>query len=169
MRAVTIVPGKAGSRRLDDIGEPAGEQGTLLVRALAVGVCGTDRELIAGDYGEAPQGSERLVLGHESLGRVMDAPTDSGFSRGDLVVGIVRRPDPVPCVNCAVGEWDMCRNGLYTECGIKGRHGFMRQRFRLAPEFTVKVDARLGIAAVLMEPTSVVAKAWEHIERIGQR
>jgi hypothetical protein len=36
-------------------------------------------------------------------------------------VGIVRRPDPVPCPNCAVGEWDMCRNGQYTERGIKER------------------------------------------------
>src|SRR3954464_8830211 len=169
MRAVTIVPGKAGSQRRDDIGEPAGEQGTLLVRALAVGVCGTDRELIDGDYGEAPPGAERLVIGHESLGRVIEAPPESGFRTGDMVVGIVRHPDPVPCVNCALGEWDMCRNGRYTERGIKQADGFAAERWTNKPDFTIKVNPALGHAAVLLEPASILAKAWEHIERIGRR
>ena len=169
MRGVTIVPGKAGSQRLDDIAEPAGEQGSLLVRALAVGVCGTDRELIDGDYGEAPPGAERLVLGHESLGRVIEAPSESGFRTGDIVVGIVRHPDPVPCVNCALGEWDMCRNGRYTERGIKQADGFAAERWRNEPDFTIKVNPALGLAAVLLEPASILAKAWEHIERIGRR
>lgn len=26
--------------------------------------------------------------------------------------GIVRRPDPVPCANCGVGEWGMCRPSI---------------------------------------------------------
>ena len=88
---------------------------------------------------------------------------------GDLVVGIVRRPDPVPCPNCAIGEWDMCRNGRYTERGIKGRNGYASERYRIRPEFTVKLDAGLDRVGVLLEPTSVVAKAWEHVERIGHR
>ena len=124
MQAVTLTPGKAGSQRLDGIPEPAAAQGSILVRALAVGVCGTDRELIDGVYGEAAPGHERLVLGHESLGRVISAPPHSGFMIGDMVVGIVRHPDPVPCPNCALGEWDMCRNGRYTEHGIKEVDGF---------------------------------------------
>jgi glucose 1-dehydrogenase len=169
MRAVTIVPGQAGSQRLDEIREPAREQAALLVRALAVGVCGTDRELIDGDYGEAPPGAERLVIGHESLGRVIEAPADSGFRTGDMVVGIVRHPDPVPCVNCALGEWDMCKNGLYTERGIKQANGFAAERWINKPEFTIKVNPALGLAAVLLEPASILAKAWEHIERIGRR
>ena len=169
MRAVTIEPGKAGSQRLDEIAEPRPEQGAILVRALAVGVCGTDRELIDGDYGEAPPGAKRLVLGHESLGRVMEAPADSGFRTGDIVVGIVRHPDPVPCVSCALGEWDMCRNGRYTERGIKHADGFAAEHWRNSPEFTIKVNPALGLAAVLLEPASILAKAWEHIERIGRR
>ena len=169
MRAVTISPGRPGSLRLDDIAEPPEEQGSVLVRALAVGVCGTDRELVEGLYGEAQPGRERLVLGHESLGRVISAPRDSGFLAGDMVVGIVRHPDPVPCANCALGEWDMCRNGLYTERGIKQAEGFCAEQWRSAPEFTVKVAPALGIAGVLLEPASVLAKAWEHIERIGRR
>ncbi len=139
------------------------------VRILAVGVCGTDAEIVRGDYGTAPPGRDRLVLGHESLGRVLEAPPASGLSSGDLVVGIVRRPDPLPCPNCAVGEWDMCRNGGYTERGIKGLDGYCSERYRIAPEFAVPVDPALGPLGVLLEPASVVAKAWEQVERIGRR
>jgi glucose 1-dehydrogenase len=169
MRALTIEAGRAGSLCLDDIAEPAREQGSFLVKTLAVGVCGTDRELIEGHYGEAPKGEKRLVLGHESLGRVIETPPQGGLSRGDLVVGIVRHPDPVPCPNCAIGEWDMCRNGQYTERGIKGLHGFCSEIFSSEKEFLVKVDPSLGLAAVLLEPASVLAKAWEHIDHIGRR
>ena len=169
MRAITVLPGQVNSARLDNVPEPVAVDGSLLVRTLALGVCGTDREIVAGQYGAAPAGQDRLILGHESLGRVEAAPADCGFIPGDHVVGIVRQPDPVPCPSCAAGEWDMCRNGRYTEHGIKERHGFGAERFCLAPEFAVKVDRTLGLAAVLLEPTSVVAKAWDHVERIGRR
>ncbi len=169
MRALTIVPGQRGTARLDDVTEPAATEGPILVQTLAIGVCGTDRELIEGLYGWAPPGRDRLVIGHESLGRVVEAPPDSGVAPGDLVAGIVRRPDPVPCANCAVGEWDMCRNGRYTECGIKERDGFCRDRFRLESGFAVKIDPALTRVGMLMEPASILAKAWEHVDRIGER
>jgi threonine dehydrogenase-like Zn-dependent dehydrogenase len=63
----------------------------------------------------------------------------------------------------------MCRNGLYTERGIKERHGFGAERFRIEPDFAVKVDPRLGVLGVLLEPASILAKAWDHTERIGRR
>jgi threonine dehydrogenase-like Zn-dependent dehydrogenase len=169
MRALTVLPGTADSLRLDDVPEPESTNGCLVVRALALGICGTDREIVAGQYGTAPPGHERLVLGHESLGRVEQAPPASGFAAGDLVVGIVRQPDPVPCPNCAVGEWDMCRNGRYTEHGIKELDGFGAEYWSIEPDFAVKVDPTLGDVGVLLEPASVVAKAWEHTERIGCR
>ena len=122
-----------------------------------------------GDYGEAPPGAERLVLGHESLGRVAEAPDGCGFEPGDLVVGIVRRPDPVPCPSCAAGEWDFCRNGRYTERGIKGLHGYGSERWRIEPEFAVRLDPGLGALGVLIEPTTIVAKAWEQIDRVLAR
>jgi threonine dehydrogenase-like Zn-dependent dehydrogenase len=152
-----------------EIPDPPLEDGSILVETAAVGVCGTDGEILSGQYGEAPEGEERLVLGHESIGRVREAPPGCGLSPGDWVAGIVRRPDPVPCSSCAAGEWDMCRNGLFTERGIKGRHGFASQRFRIEPEFAVRVDPALGAIGVLLEPASIVAKAWEHIEHIGSR
>ncbi|MDQ3680788.1 MAG: glucose 1-dehydrogenase [Actinomycetota bacterium] len=169
MRALTVIPGQPGSVALEEVDEPAPDDGPVLVQGLAVGVCGTDAELVAGASGEAPAGSERLILGHESLGRVLDAPGSSGLERGDLVAGIVRRPDPLPCPACGAGEWDMCSNGRYTERGIKGRHGYGSERWRVEPAFAVRVDPALEPVGMLLEPTSVVAKAWEHIERIGAR
>jgi threonine dehydrogenase-like Zn-dependent dehydrogenase len=169
MRALTITPGVPNSARLDDVPAPSPSEGPVLVQTLAVGVCGTDMELVSGRFGAAPAGQDRLILGHESLGRVLDAPAGSGLSPGDLVAGIVRRPDPDPCPACEAGEWDFCRDGRFTEHGIVGRHGFAVERFRSDPGFLVKVDPRLGPLGVLLEPASVVAKAWEQIERIAAR
>jgi glucose 1-dehydrogenase len=169
MRALTVAPGVADSAQVENIADPPAADGAVLVRTIALGVCGTDREIVSGHYGRAPPGQKRLVIGHESLGKVEEAPAGSGVEAGDLVVGIVRRPDPVPCPACVVGEWDMCRNGRYTERGIKERNGFGSEFFRIEPEFLVKVDAALGIAGVLLEPTSVVAKAWDHTKHIGER
>ena len=169
MKAITVKPGTALSLAIEDRAEPAPDASTLLVQMLALGICGTDREIIAGDYGWAPPDRERLVLGHESLARVLEAPEGSAFARDDLVVGIVRRPDPVPCVACGMGEWDMCRNGQYTEHGIKSVDGFGAERLRIVPEAVVKVAPALGMLGVLLEPASVLAKAWDHIDRIGHR
>jgi glucose 1-dehydrogenase len=166
---MTVVPGHAGSARLEDVPEPSAEEGSVLVHALALGTCGTDREIAAGHYGFAPKDETRLILGHESLGTVQSAPKGCGFEPGDLVVGIVRRPDPVPCSACAAGDWDMCHNGRYTERGIKERHGYGVERFRIEPDFTVKIDRDLGLLGVLMEPASILAKAWEHVMLIGKR
>ncbi|WP_457945994.1 glucose 1-dehydrogenase [Pseudarthrobacter sp. alpha12b] len=169
MRALTVTPGVKDSLHLRDIPEPPADGGQVLVEALAVGLCGTDSEIIDAEYGEAPSGQDYLVLGHENLGRVVEAPEGSGLAAGDLVVGIVRRPDPEPCKACAAGEWDMCLNGKYTEHGIKGLDGFAREQWRADPEAMVKLDARLEDVGVLLEPTTIVAKAWEQINRIGQR
>jgi threonine dehydrogenase-like Zn-dependent dehydrogenase len=169
MRAITLEPGVMDSADLEELPEPDPSEGAMLVDGVALGICGTDAEIVHGDYGEAPPGAGRLILGHESLGRVAEAPEGSGFAPGDLVVGIVRRPDPEPCPSCAAGEWDFCRNGGYTERGIKALHGFGSERWRIEPEFAVKLDPALGLLGVLMEPTTIVAKAWEQIDRIAQR
>jgi len=169
MRALTVTPKVPNSVQLEEFNVPSSELGAVLVRAVALGICGTDHEIVQGDYGQAPPGHQRLIIGHESLGRVEDAPAASGLSKGDLVVGIVRHPDPVPCANCAVGEWDMCRTDQYTEHGIKALDGYGSEFYRLSPEYVVRLDPRLGILGVLVEPTTIVAKAWEHTERIGER
>jgi len=169
VKALSVIPMQAGSAKLDDVDEPPQSDGPVLVETLAVGVCGTDVEITSGNYGWAPPGKERLVIGHESLGRVLEAPAGASVTAGDLVVGIVRRPDPVPCSNCAVGEWDFCRNGQYTERGIKERDGYCSERYRIEPDYLVKLDPSLGHLGVLLEPTSVLAKGWEQVEKIGNR
>lgn len=169
MRALTIKPTVADSLELSDMPDPQRGAEDLLVQGLAIGVCGTDHEISSGAYGWAPDGADRLILGHESLGRVLEAPEGSAFTAGDLVVGIVRVPDPEPCVACAHGEWDMCRNGKYTEHGIKQIHGFGSQKWTTPAEHAVKLDPSLDAVGVLLEPTTVVAKAWEQVERIGAR
>jgi threonine dehydrogenase-like Zn-dependent dehydrogenase len=169
MRAITVHPGRSGSLQVGEVPDPVPGEGELLVDGLAVGICGTDREIAAGEYGWAPPGAGRLVLGHESLGRVRRAPDGSGFAAGDLVVGVVRRPDPVPCGACAHREFDMCRNGRYTERGIKERDGYGSAQWCVEPDYAVRLDPGLADVGVLMEPTTVVAKAWEQVERVGAR
>ena len=39
----------------------------------------------------------------------------------------------------------------------------------MPPDFAVRLPAELGAAGVLVEPTSVVAKAWDEVQRIGER
>ncbi|MEV0379162.1 glucose 1-dehydrogenase [Nonomuraea sp. NPDC050643] len=169
MRALTFVPGAKGTLDVEEVPDPRPGTGELLVQGLALGICGTDRELEAADYGWPPPGEQRMVIGHESLGRVLESPEGSAFSPGDLIVGVVRRPDPVPCGACARGEFDMCRNGRYTERGIKEIDGFGSERWTIEAGYAVRVDPSLESVGVLVEPASVVAKAWEQIERIGAR
>ncbi|AKK27135.1 glucose 1-dehydrogenase [Mycobacterium sp. EPa45] len=169
MQALTVQPGKADSLAVEEMQEPTAGPDELRVAGLAIGVCGTDREIAAGEYGWAPSGRDRLVLGHESLGRVLSAPKGSHFAEGDLVVGVVRRPDPVPCGACAHGEFDMCRNGRYTERGIKEIDGYGSEFWCVEADYAVKLEDGLADVGMLMEPTTVVAKAWEQVYRIGQR
>ncbi|MGB6838061.1 MAG: glucose 1-dehydrogenase [Dehalococcoidia bacterium] len=170
MKAVVVTPKKRGSGRLAEVPDPQPKKGEVLVRVHEVGLDGTDLEILEGQYGEAPPGEDYLVIGHESLGRVGEVTDGTeGLSPGDWVVAMVRRPDPVPCRNCAADEWDMCLNGLYTERGIKGRHGFLAEFYAEAPKFLVRVPEELSAFAVLLEPVSIVEKAVEQIKRIQAR
>jgi glucose 1-dehydrogenase len=169
MRALTVRPHQSGSACVADVAEPTPGTDELVVAGLAVGVCGTDVEIVNGEYGWPPSGCDRLVLGHESIGRVRTALPGSGFHEGDLVVGVVRRPDPVPCGACAQDEFDMCRNGQYTERGIKELDGYASELWCIPARYAVVVDPRLADVGMLLEPTSVVAKAWEQIDGVGAR
>jgi threonine dehydrogenase-like Zn-dependent dehydrogenase len=152
-----------------EVSDPVPGSDELLVGGLSLGVCGTDKEIARGQYGWAPPGRDRLVLGHESLGRVAQTVAGSGFAVGDLVVGVVRRPDPAPCGACARGEFDMCRNGRYTERGIKELDGYGSERWCVETGYATKVKAELEHVGMLMEPCTVVAKAWEQVYRVGER
>lgn len=166
---MSVVPGEGISAAIESRPRPEPEEGELLVRGLAVGICGTDRDVVLGRKGRPPEHRSRLVLGHESLGRVVTTPGNSPYTPGDLVAGMVRRPDPVPCARCAAGEWDACHNGRYTSCGITGRDGYGAELWCAAPEFIVPVEPALGARGVLVEPVSVLAKAWERIAAMRPR
>jgi threonine dehydrogenase-like Zn-dependent dehydrogenase len=166
--AILVTPGQKDSFRqgtvpvIDEIGP-----GELLLEVVAVGICGTDAEICEGLYGQAPAGHEALVLGHESLCRVVQAGSDAtGFKPGDLVVPIVRRPCPERCPACAVGRWDECLTGHYQEHGIKGLDGFLRGRLVLDADAVVSAPAALGEFAVLTEPLTIVEKALERALQI---
>ena len=164
MRALTVVPGRAGSGAVRDVVEPHIAEGEVLVDVVRVGLCGTDAEIERGEYGQAPDGAEVLILGHESFGRVAH---DAGELRaGTPVVASVRRPDG--CPNCRAGEQDMCLWGGFRERGIKSLHGFCAERFAERNEYLFVVPEAIVDVAVLLEPLTVTEKGWRHLS-IAQR
>ena len=65
--------------RYEDFQEPDVHEGLVLVEAVAGGVYGTDVEIVEGEYGLAPPGKTRLVVGNESLGRDIDPGSCKSF------------------------------------------------------------------------------------------
>ena len=165
MRAAIVTPGKARSLRVADVPSPRRKPDECLVRVLEVGICGTDRDIDAGRYGEAPPGSDYLIDGHESLGEVSEGPTLTG----ELVVAMVRRPCPERCIACRTGRADFCRSGNYEERGIRRRHGYLAEWYAEAPEYLIHVPRELRKFAVLLEPMSVVQKALREVYAIQRR
>ena len=164
MRALTVVPGRAGSGAVRNVVEPLVSKGDVLVNVVRVGLCGTDAEIERGEYGRAPEGSDTLVLGHESFGRV--ASDAEGLSAGTPVVASVRRPDG--CPNCRAGEADMCLWGGFRERGINGIHGFCAEQYVERREYLHVVPETIADIAVLLEPLTVTEKGWRHVT-VAQR
>src|SRR5207249_4822462 len=79
--------------------------------------------------GTPPAGSEHLVIGHESLGQVVEVgPAVTRLEQGDLVITMVRRPCAhAECVACRAGRQDFCFTGDFSERGIKHLDGFMTE------------------------------------------
>ncbi len=170
VRAVVVMPGNEGSAQLTEMPDPQPRDGECLVRVLEVGVDGTDREIDGGEYGEAPEGEQGLIIGHESLGRVERVPDGVESPReGDLVVATVRRGCPQRCPNCAAAEYDFCSTGDFLERGIKGAHGFMAELYAERPEHLIVVPPELRGAAVLLEPFAILERAFRLIFEIQRR
>ncbi len=158
MKAVAVIPKKKNSAHIVHADIPGISDNEILVKVKLVGIDGTDKEINEGLYGEAPEGEDLLIIGHESLGEVVKTGKDvKAVKPGDMVVATVRRPDD--CVNCRAGEYDMCLKGEYTERGIKGRHGYLSEYYAEDERFLVKVPKELDELAVLLEPTSIAEKA----------
>jgi threonine dehydrogenase-like Zn-dependent dehydrogenase len=138
------------------------------LRILDVGVCGTDHEIARFEYGTPPAGEPYLVMGHESLGEVVEVGSAvSGLKPGDLVVPTVRRPCGRPeCRPCQHDRPDFCRTGAYTERGIKGRHGFMTEEVVDQAKNMHLVPRGLADIAVLTEPLTITEKALNELDSI---
>ncbi len=168
MRAVLVRPPAPGAT-LDDVPAPSLVPGSVRVGVVEVGVCGTDRDIVAGKYGRAPAGSPYLILGHENLGSVTEVANGvTGFSPGDLVVATVRRGCG-RCRFCLSNRSDFCETGEFTERGITGAHGYLADSFVEVPEYLVRVPPELRSVAVLLEPLSVVEKAVLMAQRVLDR
>jgi glucose 1-dehydrogenase len=151
--------------RVADVPAPQRKPDECLVRVLEVGICGTDRDIDAGRYGEPPAGADYLIDGHESLGEVVDGPK----LKGELVVAMVRRPCPERCIACRTGRVDFCRSGNYEERGIRRRHGYLAECYAELPEYLIRVPRELRKFAVLLEPMSVAQKALREVYAIQRR
>lgn len=168
VRAVAITPAHPSGVHLTTTGLPEPGPGEVEIKVIRVGVCGTDRELIRGEIGFPPAGTDELILGHEVVGRVSKVgPEVTGLAPGDLVTVTVRRPDD--CAACQAGEPDMCLDQQYTERGIAGAHGFMAERVIEHQDWVIKVPDHLEPVAMLTEPLTVVEKAVRQAELIQRR
>jgi threonine dehydrogenase-like Zn-dependent dehydrogenase len=141
------------------------------LRMLEVGICGTDKEIAACQYGTPPVGHEHLVIGHESLGEVVEVGKKvKGLKRGDLVVPMVRRPcQEETCLACQNARQDYCYTGDFVERGIKQMDGFMTEYVVDDQRYMIPVPRELREVAVLVEPLTIAEKALSQLSVIQQR
>src|SRR5262249_35488972 len=122
-------------------------------------------------YGTPPDGESRLVIGHESLGEVVEVGAGvTHVEPGDLVVPMVRRPCPhAHCAACRAGRQDFCFTGDFAERGINGLHGFMTELVVDDAQYMHVVPAALRDVAVLVEPLTIAEKALLQVDDIQER
>jgi threonine dehydrogenase-like Zn-dependent dehydrogenase len=171
MKAVAVFPARREVQLIDQP-EPNIQSPTQVkVRVLDVGVCGTDREIISFEYGTPPDGSDYLIIGHESLGQVVDTGEKATNAKtGDLVVLTVRRPCPhSSCIACRSGRQDFCYTGDFTERGIKQRHGYMTEFVVEEEGYANVVPRELRDVAVLVEPLTIAEKSLAQLRVVQQR
>ena len=122
MKAVAVFPATKEIRLIETKPPKISSSTQVKLRMLEVGVCGTDKEICAFEYGTPPSGFDHLIIGHESLGEVVEVGTEvENLKPGNLVVPMVRRPCPrEECIACQVGRQDFCFTGDFTESGFQG-------------------------------------------------
>src|SRR5262245_8249963 len=171
MKAIAVTPA-IKQIGLIDLPEPELASPTdVKLRMIEAGVCGTDREICAFEYGTPPADTDHLVIGHESLGEVVEIGAKvSRVKLGDLVVPMVRRPCPHDyCIACRSSRQDFCFTGDFTERGIKERHGFMAQFIVDDEKYMNPVPNDMRDVAVLVEPLTIAEKGLAEVWNIQQR
>ena len=176
MKAVAVFP---GDRRVDVIDHPEPRITSpteVKIRMLDVGICGTDKEIVTFEYGTPPPGSPYLVIGHESLGEVVESGREGHLRLkiGDLAVAHRSAGPAMSRVASPgrAGRQDFGYTGLYTERGIMKRHGYMTEFAVEEEQYVNPVPRSLRDIAVLVEPLTIAEKAisqpWE-IQRTPAR
>ena len=154
--AVTEAPGAMRVADVPDAGEP--EDGEVLIRPEAVGLCGSDFHYFLGHLGDAvgPDPYPR-VQGHEFAG-VVEA-VGSGCPPG-LRVGERVAVWPVTacghCYPCRIGRRNVCSN--ISLVGIH-RHGALQERVRVPADQVFAVGDLDPPASALIEPVSIAVRA----------
>ncbi|HEX6813591.1 MAG TPA: glucose 1-dehydrogenase [Planctomycetota bacterium] len=171
MKAIAVAPARRAVELLAVEAPQLDSPSAVRLRMLEVGVCGTDREICAMDYGTPPSGGEHLVIGHEALAEVVEVgPEVAGVQPGDLVVPTVRRPcRHAHCVPCRTGRQDFCITGDFRERGIKELHGFMTEFVVDDQRYMNVVPPSLREVGVLIEPLTIAEKAMMQVELLQQR
>jgi glucose 1-dehydrogenase len=171
MKAIAVTPSERSVTLIDTEAPVLQSRTDVKLRMLEAGVCGTDREICAFQYGTPPPGSRQLVIGHESLGEVVEVGPDvTRVKPGDLVVPMVRRPCPHDdCLACRSGRQDFCYTGDFTERGIKERNGFMTELVVDDQTYMNVVPQALRDVAVLVEPLTIAEKALTQIWEVQKR
>lgn len=171
MRAVAVVPESRQVHLIDVQEPPLRDPQDVKVKILDVGVCGTDREICRFDYGTPPSHAPHLVIGHETVGEVVEVgPAVTRVKVGDLVVPMVRRPCAHDeCGACRVERQDFCFTGDFHERGIKDAHGFMTEVIVDHERYMNVVPRALRDVAVLVEPLTIAEKALAQIWQVQQR
>ena len=172
MKALAVIPGTPGSIHLRDVPTPRldevpGGRG-VLIKVLRVGVDGTDKEINQAEYGTAPDGSDYLIIGHESFG-VVEAVGDNVWEvrPGDFVVATVRRPGA--SFYDQIGLQDVTTDDVYYERGINLRHGYLAEYYVESPDYLVKVPRGCRAFGVLLEPMSIAEKGIAQAYEIQRR
>ncbi|PWT88569.1 MAG: glucose dehydrogenase [Acidobacteria bacterium] len=152
--------------------DPTVEKGNhVKLQMLEVGVCGTDREIARFEYGTPPEGSDFLILGHESLARVVElGKLVKNLAEDDLVIVSVRRPClNSSCLACRAGRQDFCYTGEYSERGIRKAHGFLAEYITEDRRYITRIPKQLRNVAILIEPLTIAEKALAQIYTIQER
>lgn len=168
MKAIVVKPGVKNSIHMREMPDPRLQSDQVAVKMIRAGLCRTDAEISDGHFGQAPEGDEYLILGHENFGVVEQVGRKvKGFAAGDLVVATVRRP--CKCYTCRAGQNDMCYLDGYQERGIVGRHGFMAEYYVESPQWLNKIPKDIANIGVLLEPMSVVEKGIDQAFLLQRR
>jgi threonine dehydrogenase-like Zn-dependent dehydrogenase len=144
------------------------------LRPVAVGICGTDHEILGFTHGAPPAGRDWWILGHEALLEVVEPPRDgagaAALAAGALAVPMVRRPcRSQACWPCRNGRQDFCESGEFTERGIRGANGFLAEEIVDDERYLVPVPGALRGVAVLTEPLTIAEKALAQAALFQQR